>query len=157
MLVAPSDVALDCLQGVLVLAPTNRASRASSRLLGVAIPGLALVGGVFVASAAGGASFLTWLAAIATPLLAAAAGWARSWPAPWLPALAVPVLYVIDWVEPHAIGDPADLAILQTDHADYKTLTPADIPGVKLLVDGRNASDPALWAGTPRIVVGTAG
>jgi nucleotide sugar dehydrogenase len=59
--------------------------------------------------------------------------------------------------EPYAIGDPADVAVLQTDHADYKTLTPTDIPGVKLLVDGRNASDPAAWAGTPRIVVGTAG
>ena len=58
--------------------------------------------------------------------------------------------------EPYAIGDPADLAILQTDHADYKTLAPEQIPGVKLLVDGRNASDAALWAGTPRIVVGTA-
>lgn len=58
---------------------------------------------------------------------------------------------------PHRIGEAAEVVILQTDHADYKTLTPADIPGVKLLVDGRNATDPALWAGTPRIVVGTAG
>jgi UDP-N-acetyl-D-mannosaminuronate dehydrogenase len=58
--------------------------------------------------------------------------------------------------EPYAIGDAADLAILQTDHADYRTLAPASIPGVKLLVDGRNASDAVLWAGTPRIVVGTA-
>lgn len=58
--------------------------------------------------------------------------------------------------EPYAIGDAADLAILQTDHADYRTLSPAQIPGVKLLVDGRNASDATLWAGTPRIVVGTA-
>jgi hypothetical protein len=104
---APSDVALDCLQGVLVLAPTNRAPLASSRLLGVAVPGLALLVGVFVASAAGGASFLTWLAAVATPLLAAAAGWARCWPTPWLPMLVVPVLYVIDWVDPHAIGGEA--------------------------------------------------
>ncbi|WP_309128025.1 nucleotide sugar dehydrogenase [Microbacterium sp.] len=59
--------------------------------------------------------------------------------------------------EPYALGDAAELAVLQTDHADYKTLTPAQIPGIKLLVDGRNASDAALWAGTPRIVVGTAG
>jgi UDP-N-acetyl-D-mannosaminuronate dehydrogenase len=58
--------------------------------------------------------------------------------------------------EPYQIGEGADLVILQTDHADYKTLAPAQIPGVKLLVDGRNASDPGLWAGTPRIVVGTA-
>jgi len=59
--------------------------------------------------------------------------------------------------EPYTLGDAAELAILQTDHADYKTIAPTDIPGVKLLVDGRNATDAALWAGTPRIVVGTAG
>ena len=58
--------------------------------------------------------------------------------------------------EPFAIGDAAELAILQTDHADYKSIAPAQIPGIKLLVDGRNATDAALWAGTPRIVVGTA-
>lgn len=57
-------------------------------------------------------------------------------------------------LEPYAIGGEIDLAILQTDHADYRTLGPADLPGVKLLVDGRAASDAALWAGTPRIVVG---
>ncbi len=58
--------------------------------------------------------------------------------------------------EPHALGDAAELAVLQTDHADYRQLTSADIPGIRLLVDGRNATDPARWAGTPRIVVGAA-
>lgn len=58
--------------------------------------------------------------------------------------------------EPYAIGGEVDLAILQTDHADYRELSPAQLPGVKLLVDGRNATDTARWAGTPRIVVGTA-
>ncbi|MGO1267254.1 MAG: nucleotide sugar dehydrogenase [Microbacterium gubbeenense] len=59
--------------------------------------------------------------------------------------------------EPYAIGGEVDLAILQTDHSDYKALTPAQLPGVKLLVDGRAFTDPTLWSGTPRIVVGTAG
>ncbi len=59
-------------------------------------------------------------------------------------------------LEPYAMGGGVDLAILQTDHADYRDLTPAQFPGVKLLVDGRAATDAALWAGTPRIVVGTA-
>ena len=59
-------------------------------------------------------------------------------------------------LEPFAIGEAADVAVLQTDHADYRTLSPAQIPGVKLLLDGRAASDAALWAGTPRIVVGSA-
>jgi len=56
--------------------------------------------------------------------------------------------------EPHRLGAAADLAVLQTDHADYRALSPADIPGIRLLVDGRNATDAAAWAGTPRIVVG---
>ncbi|WP_448711312.1 nucleotide sugar dehydrogenase [Microbacterium profundi] len=58
--------------------------------------------------------------------------------------------------EPYALGGGVDLAILQTDHAEYRDLGPAQLPGVKLLVDGRNATDPGLWTGTPRIVVGTA-
>lgn len=58
--------------------------------------------------------------------------------------------------EPYVMGAEADLAILQTDHAEYRDLAPADLPGVKLLVDGRNATDASRWAGTPRIVVGTA-
>ncbi len=58
--------------------------------------------------------------------------------------------------DPYALGDAADVAVLQTDHADYRALAPADLPGIRLLVDGRNATDPATWAGTPRIVVGAA-
>ncbi|MEW1976757.1 nucleotide sugar dehydrogenase [Microbacterium profundi] len=58
--------------------------------------------------------------------------------------------------EPYALGGDVDLAIVQTDHADYKELAPAQLPGVKLLVDGRNTTAPTLWTGTPRIVVGTA-
>ena len=56
--------------------------------------------------------------------------------------------------EPYTIGDPVDIAFLQTDHAEYREIAPVDLPGVRLLVDGRARTDPALWAGTPRIVVG---
>ncbi|GAA3897929.1 nucleotide sugar dehydrogenase [Microbacterium invictum] len=56
--------------------------------------------------------------------------------------------------EPHTLGDPAEVAVLQTDHAEYRALTPDQIPGIRLLVDGRNATDAATWTGTPRIVVG---
>lgn len=59
-------------------------------------------------------------------------------------------------LEPYAFGGDVDLAVLQTDHADYRELAPAQLPGVKLLVDGRAATDAARWAGTPRIVIGTA-
>lgn len=56
--------------------------------------------------------------------------------------------------EPYAIGDDVDVAILQTDHADYRELGPEQLPGVKLLVDGRAATDAERWSGVPRLVVG---
>lgn len=58
--------------------------------------------------------------------------------------------------EPYEFGEPVDLAIIQTDHDEYRDLAPARLPGVKLLVDGRRVTDQALWTGTPRIVVGAA-
>ncbi|NDR52608.1 nucleotide sugar dehydrogenase [Actinomyces sp. 565] len=52
------------------------------------------------------------------------------------------------------LGDAVDVAIVQADHPEYATLAPADLPGVRLLLDGRRATDPALWAGTPRLTIG---
>jgi UDP-N-acetyl-D-glucosamine dehydrogenase len=54
----------------------------------------------------------------------------------------------------HQIGDPADVAILQADHSEYRTVGPADFPGIKLFADGRNYTDPAKWKGVPRLVIG---
>ncbi|WP_400993998.1 nucleotide sugar dehydrogenase [Agromyces sp. GXQ0307] len=59
--------------------------------------------------------------------------------------------------EPYHIGADADLAIVQADHAEYRAMQPSDLPGLRLLVDGRNVTDPATWAGTPRIVIGAGG
>lgn len=56
--------------------------------------------------------------------------------------------------QPYALGDRVDVAVLHTDHAVYRELEPAQLPGVRLLVDGRAATDPARWVGTPRLVVG---
>lgn len=53
-------------------------------------------------------------------------------------------------------GDLVDAAVVQADHAAYKALTPADLPGIKLLFDGRRVTDPKLWKGTPRLVIGEA-
>ena len=39
-----------------------------------------------------------------------------------------------------------DGAILQADHAAYRSLTPAELPGVRAVVDGRDALDPAPFA-----------
>ena len=51
--------------------------------------------------------------------------------------------------------DAADVAIVQADHRDYARLAPADVQGVRLLVDGRRVTDAALWQGVPRLVIGT--
>ena len=58
---------------------------------------------------------------------------------------------------PYRSGQAVDLAILQADHAAYRDLTPADFPGIRLLVDGRNATSPSKWAGVPRLVIGAGG
>jgi UDP-N-acetyl-D-mannosaminuronic acid dehydrogenase len=43
-------------------------------------------------------------------------------------------------------GSAVDGAILQADHDAYRTLTPADLPGARAVVDGRDALDPAPFA-----------
>lgn len=40
-------------------------------------------------------------------------------------------------------GGPIDGAILQADHAEYRRLGPADLPGARAFVDGRDIVDPA--------------
>ncbi len=39
---------------------------------------------------------------------------------------------------PHHLGTPVDAAILQADHAEYRTLSPIDLPEATVIVDGRN-------------------
>ena len=45
-------------------------------------------------------------------------------------------------------------AVIQADHAEYRTLSPADLPGVTVLVDGRRVTDPERWTGVRRVVIG---
>jgi nucleotide sugar dehydrogenase len=54
---------------------------------------------------------------------------------------------------PHR-GEDVGAAILQADHAEYRTLTSDDLPGVKVLVDGRRTTDPDRLPGIRRIVIG---
>lgn len=56
--------------------------------------------------------------------------------------------------EPYHLGEGVDVAIVQADHEEYKTLKAADLPGVRLLADGRRVTDPALWSGVVRVVIG---
>jgi nucleotide sugar dehydrogenase len=55
---------------------------------------------------------------------------------------------------PYRLGEPCDAAIVHTDHPGYADLKPADLPGVRALLDGRGVTDPRLWDGIPRRVLG---
>ncbi|MFI8202210.1 nucleotide sugar dehydrogenase [Streptomyces sp. NPDC085937] len=54
---------------------------------------------------------------------------------------------------PHE-GQTVTAAILQADHAEYRELSAADLPDVRVLVDGRRTTDPARWEGVRRVVIG---
>jgi UDP-N-acetyl-D-mannosaminuronate dehydrogenase len=51
-------------------------------------------------------------------------------------------------------GEQLGAAILQADHVEYRLLTSDDLPGVKVLVDGRRACDPDRLPGIRRLVIG---
>ena len=55
---------------------------------------------------------------------------------------------------PAYAGEPVTAAVVQADHAEYRTLSASDLPGVEVLVDGRRVTDPARWQGVRRIVIG---
>ncbi|MGZ4431708.1 MAG: hypothetical protein ACXVYV_08695 [Gaiellales bacterium] len=98
MVLLPWYAILCGVQGALVAAPCHREPISTRRLLGVAVPAAAMVIGVGAIQLLGqGAQLLAWLAALATPLLAAAAGWSLRWPRPVVTAVAVIPVYVIAW------------------------------------------------------------
>ncbi len=51
-------------------------------------------------------------------------------------------------------GEPVTAAVIQADHTEYRTLGAADLPGIKVLVDGRRVTDPSRWPGVRRVVIG---
>lgn len=51
-------------------------------------------------------------------------------------------------------GEPVEAAVIQADHREYATLSPEDLPGVTVLVDGRRVTDPLRWQGKTRLVIG---
>jgi nucleotide sugar dehydrogenase len=59
------------------------------------------------------------------------------------------------WTAYH-LGEPVDAAVVQADHADYRALAATDLPGVKVLVDGRRVTDAGQFPGVVRRVLGTA-
>jgi len=57
---------------------------------------------------------------------------------------------------PYHLGEPVDAVVVQADHAEYKSLTPAELPGIKAFIDGRRVSSAEQWPGIPYRVIGKA-
>ncbi|WP_022871604.1 nucleotide sugar dehydrogenase [Yaniella halotolerans] len=55
---------------------------------------------------------------------------------------------------PYQLGENIDAAVIQADHAEYRSLTPKDLPGIKTLLDGRNITDSKTWSGVTHLVIG---
>ena len=57
---------------------------------------------------------------------------------------------------PYHLGESVDAALVQADHAEYRTLGVADLPGVRTFVDGRRVSAADRWPGVTYRVIGKA-
>jgi len=57
---------------------------------------------------------------------------------------------------PYHLGEPVDAVVVQADHAEYKSLTPAELPGIKAFIDGRRVSSAEQPPGIPYRVIGKA-
>ena len=57
---------------------------------------------------------------------------------------------------PYHYGEAVDAAIVQADHAQYRDLAPAELPGVKTILDGRGITNEDKWHGVRYHVVGRA-
>ena len=58
-------------------------------------------------------------------------------------------------LEPWVPGTRVDAAILQADHAVYRDWSSAELPGIRVLLDGRNATTAEQWPGVTRLVIGS--
>jgi nucleotide sugar dehydrogenase len=52
-------------------------------------------------------------------------------------------------LSPHTLGLPVDAIVVHTDHHEYRHLTSASFPGVKVILDGRNTLSPTVVQGQP--------
>jgi len=57
---------------------------------------------------------------------------------------------------PYHLGEPVDAVVVQADHAEYRSLSPADLPGLTAFIDGRRVSSPEQWPGVAYRVIGKA-
>ncbi|MDT7554921.1 MAG: hypothetical protein QOI16_3461 [Pseudonocardiales bacterium] len=58
-------------------------------------------------------------------------------------------------LEPYRDGLRVGAAVLQADHAEYSRFTPADLPGVTVVLDGRGVLDPSRWPGVTVVTLGS--
>ncbi|NAZ88051.1 nucleotide sugar dehydrogenase [Kineococcus indalonis] len=54
----------------------------------------------------------------------------------------------------HHLGEPVDAAVVQADHRAYAALGAADLPGARVLLDGRGVTAEDGWDGVVRVVLG---
>ncbi len=57
-------------------------------------------------------------------------------------------------LEPRHRGSPADGAVVQSDHAEYRSWSSEDLPGVRAVLDGRGVLDPGRWKGVRLRLIG---
>jgi nucleotide sugar dehydrogenase len=55
---------------------------------------------------------------------------------------------------PYHLGEPLDAAVIQTDHPEYRTLRPGDLPGVGAVMDGRRMLQHVDWPHARLIQIG---
>ena len=55
---------------------------------------------------------------------------------------------------PYHLGEPVNAAVVQADHAEYRELTAADLPGIAAFIDGRRVSSAEVWTGVTYRVIG---
>ncbi len=55
---------------------------------------------------------------------------------------------------PHRMGDEVDVAIVQADHAEYAGLGQSDLPGVRVLVDGRRVLNRGRFSSVSFLTIG---
>lgn len=57
---------------------------------------------------------------------------------------------------PYHLGDRVDAAVIQADHDEYRKLGPADLPGIRAIIDGRRVSSAERWPGVAYRAIGKA-
>ena len=57
---------------------------------------------------------------------------------------------------PYHLGEPVDAAVVQADHAEYRSIGPADLPGLRAFIDGRRISSAERWPAAQYRAIGKA-